>query len=290
MKQALRPEAIDCHLHAGLERRETLEEVFEHLAREGREVVGLVDHAEVYLRRPPGWAAMSLAEARARAERADVAGILRSRLKGPEVFYRASLDAIDTFAEGTRAAVGLEVSGAYLDKIDPGWLEGAQFLGICAGQPVDRTTWGEELRWGEHMAGLVSKADRLRGGRELGLVLHHPFRWRLLELAHETEGELPEAGGFTLADAEITARALSDAGAVAEVNFASWWHLAKDERLVPLARDAFGRMRDAGASFSIGSDFHAVTGLPCDYEPSKALDTFGLGPEDIKLPAPFAGP
>ena len=58
------PERIDCHLHAGLERRETFEEVFEYFARDGRKVVGLVDHAEVYLRRPPSWAAMSLAEAR----------------------------------------------------------------------------------------------------------------------------------------------------------------------------------------------------------------------------------
>jgi len=282
------PEHIDCHLHAGLERRETFEQVFEFLARDGREVVGLVDHAEVYLKRPPGWAAMSLAEARARAERADVERILRGRLKGPEVFYREASDAINAFGEGMRAALGLEVSGAYLDKIDPGWLEGAQFLGICTDQPVDRTAWGEELRWGEHMARLISSADKLRGGRDLGLVLHHPFRWRLLELAHEMEGELPEAGGFTAADADLTARALSDAGAVAEVNFASWWHLCKDERLVPLARDAFGRMRDAGARFSIGSDLHAVTGLPCSYEPSKALDAFGLEPDDVELPAPLA--
>jgi hypothetical protein len=284
------PERIDCHLHAGLERRETLEEVLEYLARDGRRVVGLLDHAEVYLKRPPAWAAMSLAEAAGRAERAGVDELLRSRLEGPEVFYRASLDAIDAFAEGMRAAVGLEVSGAYLGKIDPGWLEGAGFLGICTGQPVDKTMYGVELKWGEHMARLVSEADRLRGGRDLGLVLHHPFRWRLLELAYEIEGELPEAGGFTVADAELTARALSDAGAVAEVNFASWWHFCKDERLVPVARDAFGRLRDAGASFSIGSDLHAVSGLPCAYEPSKALDAFGLGPDDIELPAPFAEP
>lgn len=287
VKQTLLPEAVDCHMHAGLERRETFEEVFEYLAGDGRKTIGLVDHAELYLKRPPGWAAWSLAEARTRAEHAGTEGLLRRRLKGPEVFYRASLDAIDEFGEGMRAAVGLEVSGAYLDKIDPGWLEGAEFLGICTGQPPDETMYGVELKWGEHMARLASKADKLCGGRDIGLVLHHPFRWRLLELALEIEGELPEAGGFTLADAELTARALSDAGATPEVNFASWWHLSHDERLLPAARDAFERLRDAGARFSIGSDLHAVTGLPCTYEPSKALDAFGLTPDDVELPAPF---
>ena len=59
----LRPESVDCHLHAGLERREPFDEVFEYLRADGRETVGLVDHAELYVDAPPPWAALGLTEA-----------------------------------------------------------------------------------------------------------------------------------------------------------------------------------------------------------------------------------
>ena len=279
---SLRPESVDCHLHAGLERRETFEEVFDYLRSDGREVVGLVDHTELYLDCPPGWAALSLAEAASRAERAGIVDLYRKRARGPGVFYHEARAAAERFGEGLFVAVGLEVSGEYLARIDPRWLDGADFLGICTSQPQDGAAWGE------HLAGLVRRADALRGGRDMGLVLHHPFRWRLLEIARESYDELPHAGGFTHEDARVVAGALGGAGAVAEVNYASYWHLGKDERLLRPARESFGLLRDAGARFSLGSDFHAVTGLPTSYAPSEALAGFGLSPADIKLPAPFA--
>jgi len=276
------PESVDCHLHAGLERRETLDEVFEYLISDGRETVGLVDHAELYVKEPPSWAALGLTEAATRAERAGIVDLYRKRLKGPGVFYREAREAGGRSGGGMRVGVGLEISGDYLERIDPGWLGGADFLGICTSQPRDGVAWGA------HLADLVERADALRGGRGIGLVLHHPLRWRLLDLAREGRDSFPFAGGLTEADARVTADALEDAGAVAEVNFASYWHLAKDERMLRAAREAFALLRDAGARFSLGSDFHAVTGLPASYAPSDALEGFGLTVEDVELPHPFA--
>lgn len=281
MDPSLTPEAVDCHLHAGLERRETFEEVFDYLRADGRRVVGLLDHGELYLDYPPDWAAIGLMEAAERAARAGLVDLYRKRLKGPDVFYAEARRAAARLGEGVRVRVGLEVSGPYLDRIDPGWLEAADFLGICANQPP------EGAAWGEHMASLLAKADRLRAGRTLSLVLHHPFRWRLLELSRDPLAEIPEAGGFSGDDARTVAKALDDCGALAELNFASYWHLGLDGRLLRAAREAFTRLRDAGARFSPGSDFHAVTGLPMTYAPSKALEAFGLSIEDIELPGPF---
>ena len=276
-----RPESVDCHLHAGLERRETFEEVFEYLRADGREVVGLVDHAELYVEDPPPWAAFGLAEAASRAERAGIVDLYRKRTRGPDVFYREARAAAERLGRGLRVGVGLEVSGEYLGKVDPRWLDGADFFGICTTQPRGGTAWGE------HLAELVRQASALRGGRDMGLVLHHPFRWRLLELSREMYDRLPFAGGFTEGDARVAADALTHAGAVAEVNYASFWHLGKDERLLRSAREGFALLRDAGARFSLGSDFHAVTNMPTRYAPSAALSGFGLTVADVELPAPF---
>jgi hypothetical protein len=183
-----------------------------------------------------------------------------------------------------RVAVGLEVSGPYLDRIDPRWLDGADFLGVCTNQPSDGAGWGE------HMAALLARADKLRGGRDMGLVLHHPFRWRLIELLAEASSGLRDAGGFSPEDARVAASALGDTGAVAEVNFASYWHLCRDERMLSPARLAFAPLRDAGATFSLGSDFHRVTGLPVEYDPAAALAAFGLESGDVELPCPLGTP
>jgi len=279
---ALVPESADCHLHAGLERRETFDEVFEYLVADGREIVGLVDHAELYVEEPPRWAALGLAEAAKRAERAGIVDLYRKRLRGPDVFYREARAAARGSGQGLRVGVGLEVSGDYLGRIDPDWLDGADFMGICTSQPRDGADWGG------HLAGLLRKARALLGGRTLGLVLNHPIRWRLLDLAREGRGPFPFAGGLTEADARVVVEALRNAGAVAEVNFASYWHFSKDERMLRAAREALTMLRDAGARFSLGSDFHAVAGLPTSYAPSDALEALGLTVADVELPRPFA--
>ena len=98
---------------------------------------------------------------------------------------------------------------------------------------------------------------------------------------------IDHAGGFTAEDAVVVARALARAGAVAEVNFASFWHLGHDEGLVPAAREGFGLLREAGVRFSLGSDFHGVRGLPVSYDPARALEAFGVGAGDVRLPRPF---
>lgn len=281
MKTGLPPKAIDCHLHAGLERRESLEEIFRWLREDSRSIVGLVDHAELYVESPPRWAELALAEAAQRKEPPDIAPQLTERLRGPGLFYRTAREAAAEFGEGMAVAVGLEVSGDWLEKIPPDWLEGADFLGICATQPP------EGVPWGEHLAGLVHKANALRAGRPIGMVLHHPFRWRLLELARGSAERLPEAGGFTTSDARVLSDALKEAQAPAEANFASYWHFSKDERLLLAAGEAFAALRDAGARFSLGSDAHAALSLPTSYAPSVAMRAFGLGPEHISLPQPL---
>jgi hypothetical protein len=275
-------EAVDCHLHAGLERRESLEEIFRYLREDGRKAVGLVDHAELYREDPPPWAEEHLLRIASREDEAGVRDLLVRRLEGPAVFYDNARRGAETWGGGIRVAVGLEVHPHYLARTPPEWLDGAEFLGVCTNQPEPVASWGG------HMADVVREAEGLRGGRELPLILHHPFRWRLFELARSPLAELPEAGGFTALDARIAARALAGAGALAEVNFASYWHLSKDERAVGAARGAFTRLRDAGARFSVGSDLHSVSNLPCRYEPGKAVEAFGLAPEDLELPGPFA--
>jgi len=277
-RAGLAPEAVDCHLHAGLERRETLDVVFRRLREDGRRIVGLVDHAELYVEDPPQWAAAALDEA---AGRLDVAGLSEQysrRLEGPAAFYRASRESAARFGEGLVVAVGLEVSGDWLDRIPQEWLDGADFLGICTSQPRPGRPWGE------HMAELVRRAAARRTRSRMGLVLHHPFRWRILELGRDPAARIPEAAGFTEADARAAADALSEAGAVAELNFASYWQFAKDARLLAAAKEAFDLLREAGARFSIGSDAHAITSLPAPYRPSEAMTAFGIAARDVRLP------
>lgn len=300
----LPPEAIDCHVHAGLERSQSLEAMLRYCRDDGREVVGLLDHAELYFEDPPDWAAIGLEYAARRIARtagpflaevealADMADIFRDRLEGPAGFYRSAREGIRLYAEGLRVAVGIEISGHSLEAglVPAGWLDGADFIGICTTQPPNRRPWGE------HLAKLVSLADDLRGGRDMGLVLHHPFRWRLYEMAGASSSTIPEAAGFTEEDARVTVRALADAGAVAEANFASFYagyirqQVGGDraQEVIAAARGAFERLREAGATlgvkFSIGSDMHAVPHALGVYRPSEMLEALGLKVGDVELP------
>ncbi len=296
----LAPEAIDCHVHAGLERQQSLEAVLRYCRDDGREVVGLLDHAELYMEHPPDWAAIGLQYAARRIAEvealADMIDIYRDRLEGPELFYRHAREAIRFYGEGMRTAVGIEISGHSLEAglVPAGWLDGADFIGICTTQPPVEN--GKRRPWGEHLAKLVSLADTLRCGRDMGLVLHHPFRWRLYEMARASSSTIPEAAGFTEEDARVTARALADAGAVAEANFASFYPSYIRQRVggdraqevVAAARGAFVRLREAGAAsavkFSIGSDMHAVPGTLGIYRPSEMLEALGLTVGDLELP------
>jgi hypothetical protein len=261
---------------------------------DGREVVGLLDHAELYMTRPPGWGEGVLdlvANRIASAEElADLADLLRDHADGPEAFYCSAREGARLHGDGLRVAVGIEVNGASLEAgLVPGaWLDGADFLGICTTQPA------AERSWGEHLAKLLSLADNLRGGRKIGLVLHHPFRWRLFDLARASYGAVPEAGGFSADDARVTAKALADAGAVAEVNFASLFpeyiqHQVggpdKAREVVAAARAAFARLCEAGGAhpvkFSLGSDMHALPKELGVYRPSEMLATLALGMRDV---------
>ena len=306
------PDAIDCHVHAGLERSQTLEAILRYCRDDGREVVGLLDHAELYFDAPPDWAAIGLQYAARRIaeidELDDMVELYRKRLRGPEVFYRHAREGIARLAGeealgGMRLAVGIEICGHSLEAgaVPPGWLDGADFIGICTTQPP--VEGGTRRPWGEHLARLASLADALRGGRDMGLVLHHPFRWRLYETVREmakdgpsaSPAAIPEAAGFTREDARVAARALADAGAVAEANFASFYAGYIQHQLgggadrareivLAAARGAFERLRDAGAKFSIGSDIHAVPREPGVYRPSEMLGMLGLTMEDVELP------
>ena len=85
------PRELDLHVHAGLERVETLEQVLDFARADGRAVCGLVDHAELYRRRLPGWAEDSL---HASPALPDKAALFKRRLKGPHVFYESAREAI----------------------------------------------------------------------------------------------------------------------------------------------------------------------------------------------------
>ncbi len=296
----LPPEAIDCHVHAGLERSQGLEAMLRYCRDDGREVVGLLDHAELYFEDPPDWAAIGLEYAERRVaeidELADMADVYRCRLGGPAGFYGSAREGIRLYGEGMRVAVGIEISGHSLEAglVPAGWLDGADFIGICTTQPPPEG--GNRRPWGEHLAKLVSLADTLRGGRDMGLVLHHPFRWRLYEMARASSFSIPKAAGFTEEDARVTARALADAGAIAEANFASFYaeYIRQEvggdraQEVIAAARGAFARLREAGAAstlkFSIGSDLHAVPHALGVYRPSEMLEALGLTAGDVELP------
>jgi hypothetical protein len=277
------PERIDCHVHAGLERRESLQLAFTALRHDGRTIVGLLDHAELYLSSPPPWAELALIESAQRLEEPALVDLFRKRQRGPDVFYRQARDAIETYGEGMRVAVAIEISGASLTKVDSGWLDGADWLGICTTQPDGGK------KWGAHLAELVTQASDLRGGRDMGIVLHHPFRWRLLDLARQSLSAPPAAAGFTEEDARLTARALADAGALAEVNYASFHHLKQFPHLMRAMREAFALLQDAGVKFSLGSDAHWLSSPAFEYHPAESIREFGLSVRDIELPKALAG-
>ncbi len=264
------PRELDLHVHAGLERVDALERMLALAEADGRKVCGLLDHAELYSRRPPSWGESALDAA---ALLPDKEALLERRLEGPGVFYESAREAVAQYSGLVRFAVGLEVGTALLPALPREWLDGADFLGICSGLPG-------RARWGEYLADALRRARELAG--EKPVILHHPFRWRFATLAAEIERNpyaLDPSTLFTESDADTLAAAARECGAYVEVNVATFQNWARGESARLVARRAFDWLRERGVRFSLGSDMHA---LPASYSPEETCEALGVRPEDLR--------
>ena len=277
----MRPRELDLHVHAGLERVDALERMLAFAEADGRAVCGLLDHAELYGRALPRWGGESLDAADAAPVLPDKATPLERRLEGPHVFYESVREAVARYGGPVRFVVGLEVGTELLRELPRQWLDGAEFLGICSGLPKGRA-------WGEYLADAVRRARGLAGDR--AIIVHHPFRWRLVTLAEEIERNpyaVDPATLFTERDADALAEAARENGAYVEVNVATFQNWARDGCVRMLARRALDWLRERGVAFSLGSDMHAV---PARYSPEEVCEELGVGPEDLRSGEQFLSP
>lgn len=243
---------IDLQYHAGQERTEgcSLEDYVEHAAATGRSVVGLTDHIEIYVGEN------------------EKTGPYERSVDGLAA-YRADMDRVQEAYPDLQLLFGPELGRGFdLAGVPPAVVELADLF-VCeiAMPDEDRTTNTDAMIARlEAIAGFSERVDR-------PAFVAHPFRPAINRrlVKGEIEPWITELGPRSPADwsaEEIdtfcgfdVARfgaAAARAGVPLEINGNT--HLRARGANIPAAlqllRAAYGRLRDAGASFVPGSDQH----------------------------------
>jgi len=257
---------VDCHVHAGAERRGVALQQFEAALRErGIRCAGLVDHAEFYI--------------------ADKPRPFVEALRGAGCPYAENADGFVAFCGDVRAlrassdlrlACGLE--SEFIDRTPQDLLGPPDFVAHCFKVRGDGKDFG------------VEAAERIRrfaawvrpSGKPA--VVHHPFRCRVLayrELLARGEAPAPERF-ITPDDVRRIADAVGEAGLFIEVNLSTVHSIGDSPEALALYVHAVRLLIAEGPRLTLGSDAHGTAGLALTAGMRRAVSETGLTPAHLQ--------
>jgi histidinol phosphatase-like PHP family hydrolase len=268
------PAQVDLHVHAGQERDTTLDELVGTLVRGGVSVMGLLDHSELY----------EMGDGALKAKMGRI--VYASSDEGLDQFY-ADVARVGRCYEGTAAIFkGLELPEWEILRTTKRCIRPADFVGChmntSSHDPKYRHYTKETC--GEHLAKRATELLQLCSRHGKPAVLFHPFHRRVQELRAElgSEERLERTEEvFTAEDIQILAEAVSSPRLYIELNFGDIFQAALDPVILGFLRRTCRRLKEAGFSFSLGSDYHR---LPDQLRnPDDIVSQLGLGIADLGL-------
>jgi histidinol phosphatase-like PHP family hydrolase len=265
---------IDRHLHAGQERDQTLEDLVESFVDNGINFLGLLDHSELYemgdgnLVRKLGRLAYS------------------STPEGLMEFYR-HIDSVKLqYEERARIFKGIEVPEWEIPSASREAIKWVDFVGCHMNTSCHDPAYRhyEPITCGEHLARRASQLIEVCRPHGLPPVLFHPFHRRIQELRAKADlrGRLSEDDEvFTRADLQTFAESVDPGEIFFELNFGDIYSAASNPDVLARLASTCRLLKDVGASFSLGSDYHRT---PSEFrDPSGILSDLGIDLRDIGL-------
>ena len=268
---------VDVHLHAGLERNVDLDYLVDWAVLDGRKILALIDHDFLYWREPREFEAWLRRERLTRNYPRGVEGLKkfysdvarqRERWRGETMIFQA----IEVFNE----KLGQKGFKALPEEVFKG-------LDIFA---LEVRTYGDQPGAGAILREWVLRLDELCKEKDLVGVLCHPFMYTVEKFYRR--GEINRANlkaGLIYLPEELAAftDGLRLERVFIEVNWSIIARLYRDYyRLFEMVANAFKILRDAGLSFSLGSDLHKYPPV-IPYRPDGPYREMGLSPEDFGI-------
>jgi len=263
---------MDMHLHAGVERPVPLEEWIDLAVADGREVLVVLDHRELYDRSAKDYAAW-----------AEERGMQKWYPVGREGQVALMNDlARVSDRQDVIAFHGWEIWEGELDQsLDREAMALAEVIGwhISPNSPVPPC--------GATLMGRVRQITEVQKEFPVPMIVFHPFSMRIERVEREAEEEGKALSELTVADyrffqpgeQEELARLLKDQSIYIEISrgTAKYWDN-------PVIREALvadiNPLAKMGAQFTVSTDNHGLAGARRPFEPKRYCDALGVSPRN----------
>ncbi len=268
---------VDLHLHAGLERRQTLSQLLDIMIGDGRRVLGLLDHDFLYYR--------DKEEFEAWLKRKDLPRNYENGLGGLRNFYsdiakeKEARKNLVTIFQGIEVFVG-KLGSEGLDGLPDVILNGLDFLGL--------ETWikGDEEGCGRELLDWTLKLERYCEKHDIFGILCHPFRptfERMAKAGKISDLNLRTNSIFPPKDVEYFVENAKLKRVYVEINYKFHAGLYNSNRRVfSMVANTVKMLKEGGMKFSIGSDYHRIP-TPLNYNPEAICAEMQLKRDDFQM-------
>jgi len=261
---------IDLHLHAGMEREVDLDAWLDMAVKDGRRVVALVDHLELYRK----------TEAEYREWRAD-----RRFAEYPlgSAGHRAVM-AEFARAAGRKDVITFRGWEIYEGELDTGFETDPMRMADVIGWHISPNHGGEPPDGRK----LIRRARQILEAQKqfpIPMVLFHPFTMRLehLQRAAQKKGRDPksltaaEYRFFRPGEQDELIRALKGTSVYIEISRSTGGYFRNTPCREALIAD-IRPLADAGLQFTISTDNHSVASAEQPFEPIRYCEALGITP------------
>jgi len=262
---------MDLHLHAGVEREVDLDSWLDLAVKDGRKVIALIDHLELYRKSQSDYEAW-------RAQ-----GKFQAFYPVGPAGHKALMDDFERAARRRDAVIfkGWEIYEGELDTgLEAAPMEMAELIGWHISP-----SHGRPAPNGRSLIQRARQAKEAQKRSPVPMVLFHPFPMRLenLQRTAKTQGRDPktltvaEYRFFQPGEQQELAEVLRNSSVYVEISRATGGYFAD-----PVCREALiadiKPLAEAGVQFVISTDNHGLKAAGMPFQPSLYCDALGVTP------------
>ena len=258
--------SVDLHIHAGIERPVPMNSWVSNLVEEGRHVLGLLDHYELYLKSDDEYDAYLKRKGFPRWYSNGLAGF--REFCGQVREQEAKRD--------ERILLGLEVYHGDFPNVRPDFLKGLDFVGCH----ISKTESFEP--WSDFLLQSASKLSQTAHENELVGVLFHPFDHSFW---FHRQGKTPARGLNIVEPGRLNefADGMAELDVCIEINWGSDWNNLDQPLFLQEYLPVIEVLKERHVPFWLGSDVHHSGSAP--YDMNRLCAALGIGSDDIWMPA-----
>lgn len=264
---------IDLHLHSGMERPMPLSDWLDLAVADGRKIVALMDHLELYRKSPEEYEQW-------RAEE----GVQTRYAVGSEGHHQLIEDWSQAAAERDDLIIfkGWEI---YEGELDIGLEYEAMRLVDVIGWHISAHDWGPPAPDGQHLLRRVEQIKAVQQEIPIPMIVFHPFYPRLSHIQQVAAGEGRDIAEISLSEYQYfhgdeqrrLAEALEGQSIYLEIShtITSYW---EDPTCREALIAAIRPLAKLGVQFTVSTDAHGVRDAKHSFRPETYCEVLGCTP------------